>query len=212
MNYLKILGGAAIGVGAIAAAPFTGGGSIFGAASLAASLAGAGTIAAAAGAGALGAVGGTALSIKEENKVQKKIYEQQAKHEFEKKKFVEKMEIVLKDTTKFYEYIIAMHAIGMATAYADGNVSEDEAKEIDEFVTGILSASLPDYVKKQIEDLKNNPPSLSTAHAFLKEAGITEKGWKDVDDLIEIVISADGNVDQQEINFKKSWDSLRKAA
>ena len=41
MSYLKILGGAAVGVGAIAAAPFTGGGSLFGAATLLTSLTGA---------------------------------------------------------------------------------------------------------------------------------------------------------------------------
>ncbi len=47
----KILAGAAVGVGAVAAAPFTGGGSLLGAATLASSLAGAGTVAAAAGVG-----------------------------------------------------------------------------------------------------------------------------------------------------------------
>ncbi len=40
----KILAGAAVGVGAVAAAPFTGGGSLLGGASLIASLTGAGTI------------------------------------------------------------------------------------------------------------------------------------------------------------------------
>ena len=46
----KVLAGVAIGVGAVAAAPFTGGGSLLGAATLGASLSGAGTIAAASGA------------------------------------------------------------------------------------------------------------------------------------------------------------------
>lgn len=45
-------GGLVVGVGAVAAAPFTGGGSILAATTLAGSLAGAGTIAAAVGAGA----------------------------------------------------------------------------------------------------------------------------------------------------------------
>ena len=42
MGLFKVLLGVGLGVGAVAAAPFTGGGSIFGAASLAGSLAGAG--------------------------------------------------------------------------------------------------------------------------------------------------------------------------
>ena len=70
MGFGKILGLAVLGVGAIAAAPFTGGGSILGAATIAGSLAGAGTIAAAAGAGAVGAGVGYALSRKEEEEEQ----------------------------------------------------------------------------------------------------------------------------------------------
>ena len=42
MGLFKVLLGVGLGVGAVAAAPFTGGGSIFGAASLAGSLAGVG--------------------------------------------------------------------------------------------------------------------------------------------------------------------------
>lgn len=72
MGFGKILGLAALGIGAIAAAPFTGGGSILGAATIAGSLAGAGTIAAAAGAGAVGAGVGYALSRKEEEEEQAK--------------------------------------------------------------------------------------------------------------------------------------------
>lgn len=64
MGLGKILGLAALGVGAVAAAPFTGGGSVLGAATLAGSLAGAG--AAAAGAGAVGAAAGAALSSNED--------------------------------------------------------------------------------------------------------------------------------------------------
>ena len=45
MGLFKVLGGVAIGVGAIAAAPFTGGGSILGAATLVGSLTGAGALA-----------------------------------------------------------------------------------------------------------------------------------------------------------------------
>jgi uncharacterized membrane protein YebE (DUF533 family) len=212
MSYLKIIGGAAIGVGAVAAAPFTGGGSLLAAAGIASSLAGAGTIATAAGAGAIGAVAGKALSNKEKNELQKKLGAQKAKYELEKKKIVKKVERILKDTTKIYEYVIAMHAIGMATANADGHISQEEVKEIEEFVNGVMSASFPDTVKKQIKDLTDNPPSLSTAYAFLKKAGMTEKGWKDVDDLIQIVIDADGYEDEKEKKFKESWQILRKAA
>ena len=63
----KILAGAAVGVGAVAAAPFTGGGSLLGAATLASSLAGAGTVAAAAGVGVAGAAAGAAWAVSDED-------------------------------------------------------------------------------------------------------------------------------------------------
>ena len=77
----KVIGGAVIGVGAIAAAPFTGGGSILGAATLAGSLAGAG--AAAAGAGVAGAAAGAALDSRSKDKHKKDLEQarQQGKQE-----------------------------------------------------------------------------------------------------------------------------------
>ena len=72
MGYLKIVGGAVIGVSAIAAAPFTGGGSVLAATGLLGSLAGAGTIAVATGAAAAGAAVGGALTSKEKKDIQKK--------------------------------------------------------------------------------------------------------------------------------------------
>ena len=55
MSLEKAILGAVIGVGAVAAAPFTGGGSVLGAATLAGSLSGIGTCIAAAAAAAAGA-------------------------------------------------------------------------------------------------------------------------------------------------------------
>lgn len=61
-----IILGAALGVGAIAAAPFTGGGSVLGAATLAASLSGFGTGLAAATAGLVGAAVADGMADEEE--------------------------------------------------------------------------------------------------------------------------------------------------
>jgi flavin-dependent dehydrogenase len=212
MDYLKIIGGAAIGIGAIAAVPFTGGGSLLGGATLAASLTGAGTLAAAAGAGIAGAAAGQALSNNDKKKIEEMLTKQKVKHEFEKNKLVAKMNQILKDSTKIYDYIIAMHAIGLATANADGNISEEESQEIDEFVSGVLSNKFPENVKNQIKILSEDPPSLSTAYAFLEKADMTEQGWKNVEDLIDSVISADGYEDEKEIAFKEAWKVLRKTA
>lgn len=68
--WVKILAGSTVGVGAVAAAPFTGGGSLLGGASLIASLSGAGTIAAAIGAGTVGGLVGAAVAEDDENKME----------------------------------------------------------------------------------------------------------------------------------------------
>ena len=68
--WTKVIGGAVIGVGAIAAAPFTGGGSLLGAASLASSLAGAGALAA--GAGAAGATAGAVMGRREKEEEERR--------------------------------------------------------------------------------------------------------------------------------------------
>lgn len=88
MGWGKILGMAALGVGAVAAAPFTGGGSILGAATLGASLAGAGAIAT--GAGVAGAVAGAVMSEKEEEEQRRERKEERQKKEEEKKREEEK--------------------------------------------------------------------------------------------------------------------------
>ena len=108
-----------------------------------------------------------------------------------------------------YEYVIAMHAIGLSTAYADGQISKEESQEIEEFVSGIMSSKFPDNVKNQLRMMTEDPPSLSTAFAFLKKVGMTEKGWND---LIEVVINADGYEAEKEKEFRRSWQLLRKTA
>ena len=107
MNYGKILGLAALGVGAVAAAPFTGGGSILGAVTLAGSLAGAGTIAAAAGAGVAGAAAGYAMSRKEEEEKKSKENEiAKLKEQFEKMKKLDIQNLDYNNTKIFEKTLI----------------------------------------------------------------------------------------------------------
>ncbi|WP_319540973.1 hypothetical protein [uncultured Pseudodesulfovibrio sp.] len=212
MSFWKIAAGAALGVGAIAAAPFTGGGSVLAAASLAGSLAGAGTVAAAAGAATVGAAAGAALASSENEKQEERINRLKAEHELEKKKLSEQLTGIMNDTTKAYEFVIAMHAVGVATAYADGNISDEEKLELDEVVAGYMNSWLPDSLKSQIKDITDNPPSVRTAYQFVEKLDLTQKGWKQVDELIEMVIMADDYEDEKETAFREAWKVLRKAA
>lgn len=206
MGFGKILGLAALGVGAIAAAPFTGGGSILGAASIGASLAGAGTIAAAAGAGVAGAAAGVALSRKEEEEnaaKDKKIAELNKKAEKFEEAFKQAIE-QFKGDKEYFNYIIASTAMGMSIANADGEIAEEELVEINEFVGGIASSNYPEHVKQVIKKLRDNPPSFEDAMKYLEK--VEKSNIESIRDLIEIVIEADGKIAEEEKDFLNDFD------
>lgn len=210
MGFGKILGLAALGVGAIAAAPFTGGGSILGAATIAGSLAGAGTIAAAVGAGAVGAGAGYALSRKEEK-------EEQVKNEniAELRKKAEKFEEAFKKAIfqfqgdkEYFNFIVASTALGMSIANADGKISNDELIEINEFIGGIASSNYPQHIVYTITQLKDNPPSFNEAMKYLEKVNISN--YESIRSLIELVIEADGIIHEKEKAFLEAFDSAVK--
>lgn len=207
MGFGKILGLAVLGVGAIAAAPFTGGGSILGAATIAGSLAGAGTIAAAAGAGAVGAGVGYALSRKEEEEEQDK-NEKIAKLSKKAEKFEENFKRAISQfqgDKEYFNFIVASTAFGMAIANADGEISNDELIEINEFVGGIASSNYPQHIVYTITQLKDNPPSFNEAMKYLEKVNVSN--YKSIRSLIELVIEADGIIHEKEKAFLEAFDS-----
>lgn len=210
----KILAGVAVGVGAVAAAPFTGGGSLLGGASLIASLTGAGTIAAAVGAGAVGGVVGAAIADSEENeKEQLKNQgraEGKAENDLQIEKYANKLSQALeklKSHEEHFKAIIAMEAVGVACAACDGDFSYNERVEIGEFVKGMIAQSIPKDVKEKIQSIYDNPPTVKEAFLLAKDSGISLDVY---DDLIRFVMEIDG-VRPEEEAFVHAW-SLLKAA
>ena len=205
MGFGKILGLAALGVGAVAAAPFTGGGSLLGAATLGASLAGAG--ATAAGAGAVGAVAGIALSRKEEEEA-KAQEEELAGYRLKAEKYEEAFKRAIsefKGDKEYFNYIIASTAIGMAMANADGEISDEELTEMDEFIGGIASSNYPEHVKQAIKKLRENPPTFNEAIQYLEK--VKETNYESIRNLIELVMEADGYIDEKEQAFIEAFDT-----
>ncbi|QOY52496.1 hypothetical protein [Candidatus Sulfurimonas baltica] len=202
MGFGKILGLAALGIGAVAAAPFTGGGSILGAVTLGASLAGAGV--AAAGAAAVGATAGAILSRKEEKEKEEKETASNRKAEKYEKAIKEAI-IEFQGDKEYFNYIIASTAIGMAVANADGHVSEAELAEIDEFVGGIASSSYPEHVKNAIRTLRDNPPSFAESYEYLKK--VNPKNYNSIRDLILITMEVDG-IHPKEEKFLLGFDAI----
>lgn len=204
MGIGKILGFAALGIGAVAAAPFTGGGSLFGAASLAVSLAGAGAVAA--GAGAVGAAAGYAMSRKEEEEEaakDKKIAESNKKADKFEEGFKKAIEQFQGDK-EYFNYIIGATALGISMANADGEISPEEAQEIEEFVGGIASSNYPAHVKEAIENLYEVKPNFNTAMTYLEK--INPSNYESLKILLELIVMADGIRHEKEEAFLRAFD------
>jgi uncharacterized membrane protein YebE (DUF533 family) len=211
----KALGLAAVGVGAIAAAPFTGGGSIVGAATLAGSLAGAGTVAAAVGAGAAGAVIGANLPDGAEKAHAKGFREgkEQGKTEtdIEMTKLQKKFETALnkiEGSSSHFNAIIAMVGVAISVANCDGEICESEKQEIDEFIMGLSAVSLPEDVMEKINQLYQKPLNIKEAFKIAKESGVEISVF---DDIIKAVMSSDNIIAESEKAYVQAWNELKSA-
>lgn len=222
MGFFKVLGGVALGVGAIAAAPFTGGGSLVGAATLAGSLAGAGTVAAAVGAGAAGAAAGYALNEKEEEKRRREKEEAAkaaalkakqdmnknvTKAEAAKNRAEEKNKELLKNTKEYREFgekIVGMFAVGIAVALADGIISPQEEDEIADLISGMDAAHYPKEIISEIEAIETNPLSFEDA---LEKASMCGVSKEEMDEIITQIALADGKIDPEEERFIATWQA-----
>lgn len=215
MGFFKALAYVAGGIGAVVLAPATGGGT------LAAAIGAMGTTTAAGA--ALGAsVGATAAAIDHSVTSGKEKYNQgyqegkavgvKAGEAIATKKYEERLKDLekkqdellkrLRDYRNFDEKLLAVYAVGLATANADGDICEVERQELDEFAGGIMSSNFPPHIKEMVTRLANNPPDLQCALGFAKSAKLP-KG--DIDDIIDLIINADGVVKVSEQLFRKKW-------
>jgi hypothetical protein len=210
----KILAGVAVGVGAVAAAPFTGGGSLVGGATLLSSLAGAGTIAAATGAGLTGAAVGAAMADSEEK--EKENIKDTGRAEGKAEALVEMSKLeeklisalgVLKSYDEHFKAIIALEAVGASCAACDGDFSDNEKEEIGEFVKGMLSQSIPEDVKNKIQSIYDNPPTVNEAFILAQNSGIALDVYED---LMQFVMEIDG-IKEEERVFVQAWSQLKAA-
>jgi tellurite resistance protein len=213
MGFWKVIGyavgGAVVGVGAVAAAPFTGGGSILGAASLAASLAGAGGIATAAGLGGAAAAGIAAAAGSDADE-KKKAQARREGEEAATAKYRKQVEVLLialneakqrlNDDKLYFQLLIALVAVGMASANADGKVSEEELRELDEFVAGVAHSKLPPHVKGMIAKLTANPPTFNTAISYVRKLG-NDVDLKLFESVIQVISASDGYTSREEEAF-----------
>jgi Na+/glutamate symporter len=200
MGFWKVMGGVAAGVGTVVCLPVAG-------------AVGAVTLAGAAVGGVAGGVAGAVASKKEkqERASAREAGERTATAKYEKK--IEKLcvaldtaEKQLKDDKAYFQLLIAMFAVGMATANADGVVCASELDDLDEFVTGIAHSNLPPHVKGMITRLKNNPPNFKTAMAHVNKLENIDLGLFRT--VIELVSASDGVVSAEETALLAAFDAV----
>jgi hypothetical protein len=214
INYWKVLGGAAIGVGAVAAAPFTGGGSLAGGATLLGSLAGAGTVAAAVSAGVAGAVVAANLDGDEEvHKAGVEAGRKQAKaeHLAEITNLHQQLERAmqsLKLAGKHFNAIIALNAVAIATANCKGGITDEDREGIEQFIAGVAAGAIPQAVQGKIESLYLLPPSVREAFTMAAESGMDMAIF---DEIINMVVLGKASVHPQEAAFMQAWNHLKAA-
>ena len=210
----KILAGVVVGVGAVAAAPFTGGGSLLAGATAMSSLAGAGTIAAAAGAAAVGATAGAVMADTEEDKKKAIRNEGKAEGMAVVRQEIEALETKLsraleqlKSNDGLFNAIIALEAVGVACAACDDDFSDAEKEEIGEFVQGMLAQNIPENVKIKIQDVYDNPPTVKEAFELAENSGLEMSMFED---LIQFVMEIDGIKPEEKV-FVRAWSQLKAA-
>lgn len=197
MGFFKIMAGVGAGVAAVVCLPVAG---PIGAVTLAGAALG-GTAG-----GALGAL--SASRDKKKTDAARTVGRQEAAAEFVVKgrrmvAALKKAEERLKDDKDYFNLLIAMTAIGIATANADGKISNDELIEIDEFCAGVGHSKLPPHVKGAITRLRNSPPTFNTAMRYVEK--IDKRSWSLFEEVIKVVIAADGKTDKREAALLEAW-------
>ncbi len=206
--------GAAVGVAAVAAAPFTGGGSVAGAATLGASLTGAG--AAATAAGATGVAVSAAVTSKQRDVSEKQkaqayksgIQEAEAEMLMKMDALRNELANMLQSVEQRENFLLTCFAVGVCAANADGEICQNERVELEELVTGIgkmdkVSVAL----KTKVSEWYRNPPNLNTVWELIEQKGLNDhKHIEMFDTIVHIVIQADDDVNSHEQDFIKAWD------
>lgn len=207
MGFFKSLAYVAGGVGAVVLAPVTGG------SSLALAIGAMGTTTAA-GAVIGASVGAAAAAIDHSSSGKKESYSQgkkegtKAGEAVAAAKYNEKMSELTKRLKNYQDHdekLLAMYAVGLATANSDGVICQEEREELDYFVGGILSGYHPPHIKELVEQLAKYPPSLERALEFARNAKLPKR---DIDDIIDIIINADGIVEPGEKQFRAQWQAI----
>ncbi|MBK5261261.1 MAG: hypothetical protein JJE17_01660 [Peptostreptococcaceae bacterium] len=180
----KILVGAFIGVGAIAAAPFTGGGSVLAGATLASSLLGAGGVAAVVS--IAGGAAGAAVQKSEDNLKEKDV--RNAKTSSFQDGMKEGKKETVEEIMKFADFYLATTALSYYFARCDGEISEEEAWEIEYDLDAIIkNVDIPTPIRQKLAEISTDENmTFDDVKLYLNKVSIETLRIleKDVDEII----------------------------
>lgn len=209
--------GAAVGVVAVAAAPFTGGGSLAGAATLAGSLAGASVSAAAAG--TVGAVASAKFADAHRKNTEKKGYnkgteDEKARSAVAHEALKHEIQSLMSTAHSKSQYIVTMFAVGMCAANADGHICDEELDDMRLAIAGLDSNNTLSESERQIlSDMELNPLSIDGVIAIIQEHKFdSEEHLSVFSSIVELVIESDGQIENSETKFLAHWNEKTSAA
>ncbi|QNA87949.1 hypothetical protein G4G28_04725 [Massilia sp. Dwa41.01b] len=207
MGFFKCLAYVAGGVGAVVLAPMTGG------SSLAVAIGALGTTTAA-GAAIGAGIGGAAAAVDHASSASDTAYRKgvaegtKAGERAAQTKYEKKMAALAKRLQAYQDFekkLVAMYAVGLAIANADGVICDEERQELDQFIAGCSAANLPPVLSERVARLTAKPPTLPQALQYAKHAGLPKR---DIDDIVDVIAHADGVVNTHEEQFIARWKSM----
>jgi hypothetical protein len=200
--FWKVMVGAGVGVGAVALAPFTGGGSIAGAIALGEALTVGGAIVGVVGGGVAGAV----VEVNNKNKMKdaKEEGKQEAKAEFAIKisKVMKELKLVserIDNADAYFETLIAMENVAVAVIAYNGINVRSKQNEISDLLRSLSNTTLPKNIQNKINHIYLKPPSIREAFSFAKNAKLDRDVCRDI-----IMLSAEScNINSDD--FLREW-------
>lgn len=192
----KSLLGATIGVCAIAAAPFTGGGSVLAGVTLAGSLGTVGAVAGAAVVGTVGAVGGAMVQGLENIDKEEQI--KRAKSDSFKDGLNEGKALTVEQIKKYADFCMATTALSYYIARCDGTIDDEEMLELEFDLNAIKkNKDLPDAIKNELSNISRDTTiTFDDVKKYLDKIGL--ETLKELEKDINEIIEANGVISPEE--------------
>lgn len=106
--------------------------------------------------------------------------------------------------------LLALFSIGIAAAACDGQIQEQERRDLEAIILGVSAKFVSPQLRAEINRLLAEPPTFGDAVRGLEELEDPEV-YPLVDTIIEVAVMADGRMTDGKINFCNAWGRYRGA-